>query len=680
MPTDPEIGAILGGGRSSCRIEPVTHTTENTTVVIITVDSAVKNNLLADAPSLLDSVRQKGQDILQGIYNEGVAALFGLKATAVSKAPFRLVKSATIGSNHHISNSPDSYIALSYCWHNHNWVVQDRSDESKSKGSIPISPALFKALLEERISDDEGIWIDQLCINQSDETEKALAIGSMDVVYRHARIVVVVLEDIILDKFDEDALRMLMETFHRGAKWVYREHLEVSRQLTRLVWKIFSARWFTRAWCGHELLVSNDQLFLVRSHGNNNLPPKVVKISSELLYDLSILAKGISSFIATNEFSSLEATYGPQMSRFYTYVNPKFNARWKANIVEDKSLTPSYMRVFSRIFGFEASVSRDKLSIVLNVLQCGLYFNGPMLTPEQCCYAFYHISLAAGDPTSLSACGMQIQKAKWMRWPRAIDIIEPYVQRSGHLRLEKTPAFDDKWIELELLFLGSSISVHRATSHHNAWAEGILQQFVDYKDELPNQGNEIIHNLTEELGDESFTRRMFYTELLACIHECGADWLVRGWALKDPELFDEDTEQGIRSVFKMEHVAPGESDVVDRENLVYVLYLLDALISAWLPEQSGITWKPAWIQTDDSTDGRLLFLCPEDAAYSIVIPAVLLRPDYSFLNRLWFLSKDQGAAGENHWKVIGKSSCFGEIDLRGLYKTPFVKQLNRIYG
>jgi Heterokaryon incompatibility protein (HET) len=61
------------------------------------------------------------------------------------------------------------------------------------------------AVLSLRTSGDEGVWLDKLCINQSDEREKAVAIGAMDVVYRSARRLVILLEDVQLDAVEEKA-------------------------------------------------------------------------------------------------------------------------------------------------------------------------------------------------------------------------------------------------------------------------------------------------------------------------------------------------------------------------------------------------------------------------------------------------------------------------------------------
>ncbi|KAK5988900.1 hypothetical protein PT974_10397 [Cladobotryum mycophilum] len=686
MPDDPTGTAITPGDGSWCKIVGVASPAEDTDEAVITVATAVKNKILAGAPSLSDSIHQKAKDLLLGIHNKGVAALFGFKTTAVSQAPFRLVKRISKSSKPAASSSVKSFIALSYCWHNKDWSKEGGSGNSTRNTNIPISPFLFEALLEERVSDDEGVWIDQLCINQTDENEKAMAIGAMDVIYQRARLVAVVLEDIAIDKDEEQALRSIVEAFQQGGKWNYREKLEASRRLTKLTWKIFSARWFTRAWCGHELLVSNHQLFFIRCDTYDGHSPVVVKMTASFLFDLSILAKAVSSHIATDEFALLENTYGSQLSRFYIYATQKFNPRWaitNSKGVEDPSFTQSYMLVFRRVFGFDASVTSDKLSIALNVLQCGLFLKGSSLkTKEQCCYAFYHIALAARDPTSLSTCGERLKPAAWMRWPRAMDIMEPYPTRSRHLRLERIPTFDDKGIDLELVFLGSSLTnMYRATPAHIAWADRVLQRCVDYADDVPDQGFEFFEQVARAPRDVENPRRQFYAQLIACVRACGIEWLVQIWRAKDPALFDEDTEKGIRRVMSMNYEREKELESSERSDLIYVHYFIDGLVGAWLPEEPGASWKPAWIQIDDGVTGKLLFLCPEGGEYSITIPTMLLRAEFGFLRRLWFLvSEPLDSVGNRCWTVIGKSCSFGELDLQRLQKTQSVIGPQKICG
>lgn len=84
------------------------------------------------------------------------------------------------------------YIALSYCWHCPGHRLASGYEETSDGGrEWPISVRLLRCVLDKRLSENEGLWIDALCIDQKGEEKKA-AVGSMDVIYSQARLVVVV--------------------------------------------------------------------------------------------------------------------------------------------------------------------------------------------------------------------------------------------------------------------------------------------------------------------------------------------------------------------------------------------------------------------------------------------------------------------------------------------------------
>lgn len=61
---------------------------------------------------------------------------------------------------------------------------------------LPVHGHLFQAAVLERDFLDEGLWIDQICINQTSDAEKAVGIPAMSALYKRARKVIVCLGDI----------------------------------------------------------------------------------------------------------------------------------------------------------------------------------------------------------------------------------------------------------------------------------------------------------------------------------------------------------------------------------------------------------------------------------------------------------------------------------------------------
>jgi Heterokaryon incompatibility protein (HET) len=106
-----------------------------------------------------------------------------------------------------LDRSFDSFICLSYCWHKEDWSTTTSHGLHEE---WPITENMLCAFLAQRSTYDEGVWIDALCIDQNNPTEKMHAIGSMDMLYKSARTVYIILEDIILPEEVCDTMLLLL--------------------------------------------------------------------------------------------------------------------------------------------------------------------------------------------------------------------------------------------------------------------------------------------------------------------------------------------------------------------------------------------------------------------------------------------------------------------------------------
>ena len=390
-------------GEDHCRIETVREESRRAQGKVVTLTSPARNRLFSAELSQSKSMRSNAESIIRNIRDPGVAAKFDFKAAAIVNCPFRLLKRMDLHLPRAEGSNDGSFIALSYCWHSKDWP-QHVDDTPAAKPIMPISMSLFEALLEERISSDEGIWIDQLCINQDDANEKRFAIGSMDVIYRKARLVVIALEDVWVDEVEEAALYTWIQRNERKGILDLSAEAELVHQVRKLKWKVFSARWFTRAWCCHELRVSNRHLFLIRVKDDHILGSKVLKITSVFLHDMGSMDSGFNSIRPSTNFLELKKLYGSRCSQFTRYVGPQC-MKFDKESIEYESSIPNYMRVFAEVFEHDSQVVTDKLAIVLKISSCGLYLRGSGMTEYECCHDLYHLALAAGDPTALTICG-----------------------------------------------------------------------------------------------------------------------------------------------------------------------------------------------------------------------------------------------------------------------------------
>jgi hypothetical protein len=100
----------------------------------------------------------------------------------------------TIQENDQTLEEAGDYDAVSYFWGSEDptthIVLYDRSDLTKPKGNLPIKPNLEAALKTFRRSlppdDHKYFWIDAICINQANKSEKSDQIQRMAEIYNQA--------------------------------------------------------------------------------------------------------------------------------------------------------------------------------------------------------------------------------------------------------------------------------------------------------------------------------------------------------------------------------------------------------------------------------------------------------------------------------------------------------------
>ena len=328
-------------------------------------------------------------------------------------------------------------------------------------------------------------------------------------------------------------------------------------------------------------------------------------------------------------FAESKKFYSRRRSQFSRYVGPQLMILDNESIEVEPSI-PNYLRVFAEVFEHDSPVVTDKLAVVLNILDCGLYFRGFGMTVYECCHDLYHLALAAGDPIALTICGEALgDVALGMQWPLANEIVEPSWLKGRNLRLQKVPMFNDQEIVLDLVFLSSYSDLHPAATTPKSRAERLIRICIEV---LPDEGAWLLEDIESGLPDETLMNRI-YVDILACALECGVDWIVKSFRLKDSTGID-DTSAEVFDVFCSEDYLFGVDKSKDREGCFVLLELLDGLMGLWLSKGSTPHWVPAWMQTGPSPSDRSLLFAPTDDEIQICIPVLLLQPEYTFLKRI----------------------------------------------
>ena len=219
--------------------------------------------------------------------DQNVASRFEVKPDIKETFRFRLVCGHEDVKAHH-----QSFIALSY---------RRRLHVERKDGyfSLPLEQEMFQAVWDERASDFEGLWVDQICIDQDSEVERTVSMSAMDMVYRSARLIVVCLDDIQFEVHEGDVLESHMDEYarmlhvpptkrFRGKQPPYLETRDV---LYQVVDKLLRSSWFRRAWCRHEMRLARDHVFLIPCKSPGSWTGrKIIRFSGQCLAHLLSLA------------------------------------------------------------------------------------------------------------------------------------------------------------------------------------------------------------------------------------------------------------------------------------------------------------------------------------------------------------------------------------------------------
>ena len=162
-----------------------------------------------------------------------------------------------------VSSAP-SYQALSYAWGS-----PDRKHGIRINGSeIRISENLFEFLQVYRKRDDRGlIWIDQLCINQSDDKEKGRQVGMMHDIYRKAKLTLIWLGADHQRVLPFNTLNKLWNSWLDNNAWHPNRSLGLwdsnIGQLAEVAWKLLAdLPYWRRHWILQEVTISRHTLLL----------------------------------------------------------------------------------------------------------------------------------------------------------------------------------------------------------------------------------------------------------------------------------------------------------------------------------------------------------------------------------------------------------------------------------
>ena len=658
---------------------------------LIRLSDANKERLLRDASTFLTNAVEDSSKILARMkaLNPEIADEFVSKDIAISGAPLRLMftKGAEIIEN--AAKEVESYSIISYCWHGHDfesnqWWPKYEDPNNKVPRPWPIDYAFVEDLLKPRLPNqdvppNEGIWIDQLCINQDDEEEKKLLVGAMDVIYRSARQLFIILEDVFIPSDEEEVINRCWDMKSGNSPWDWNLADHDVALLKTAFARIMDARWFYRAWCSHEFRVTNyfmvdfkkqPRFRVMGSSGN------VIRIPAFLLvWIFQLLAAHHGKTISNQHFDLFQRFVTPSTIQSI-YQAPESQLSRTRSPLTLFAGQMSFVQQVSDTAAFKCRDMQDKCQIALNLSGIPLVWKGRIpiedsTDPRQVKKGedeLYWIATAialsrgeisvlgfVGPPLSLSQHGRSI--LSWARRPHNTRTEAKMLAHAGNLQIHTiTPAY----IEIDLLFIESAPMQPSGTALH--LAHRILHEHGLYDRDTPfaDAASKARFEQFFETRDHDIWHKAVRI-LLACFIDGGVDWIKSAARLFDTEIVKkgeiyEDVKDGKEVKYG---IGVDFGSIIDGEGFATAA---TDLLSIFHINSSTSNWDTEYLQPTISllgilTDRRFEKFCEcvmhvpindhgDRAMIGLVlpgqrmaVPTVLAGVEHTMTSRLWALEE-----------------------------------------
>ncbi|KAH7324263.1 heterokaryon incompatibility protein-domain-containing protein [Stachybotrys elegans] len=222
-----------------------------------------------------------------------------------SMAPTSRAEASTIRASIHKADLTEDlvFLALSYVWGSEN----NRSTIQVDGFSLPITQNLLSALKHIQDSTEPvTLWIDAICINQSDKEEKSWQVQNMKQIYKKARGTIVWLgEDIdgaghVMAGFSNPSL--LLQSLLDFDKLIQQYDVSSPHDASKALQSLLNRGYFFRIWCLQEFCVSDNVTMVCGDH----------RVALDSFYEIANIMKGciytrVCTALGTQEFPMAES-------------------------------------------------------------------------------------------------------------------------------------------------------------------------------------------------------------------------------------------------------------------------------------------------------------------------------------------------------------------------------------
>lgn len=659
-----------------------------------------------------------------------VAKDFVSKEHTEASFAFRLVNDV----NFH--GEEEGYIALSYCWKKMNRdaprkVVEELPfawSRETEQFSLPTSIVVFQAVLKEK-SVSEGLWFDQVCIDQDDDAGRATTIGAIDRLYSNARVVVVALDDIVATPAEEQFLRCYQDQYSYSDLPVDQE--PNARQNPPFMYnypafisffeRFIESEWFERAWCAHEMRLGQQHVFLCRCSSQfDDEVQTVIRFTTSFLHHMLVLASELVTFTPA-QISKIRAIQDLLIEHFSTQAKGLAVQRPdtpQSAISQPSQLVPTILEVFRMKTGGNPSLpeylrrldaNRDKSCIALSAakLPVTLAPANPYQRPsieDECLRSLLLVGLAARDPVCLCTTGTPLQlhngSVSWLSRPTALDthtlssLPRRFPRSSNPIRQSSDGRAE--YAQLDLVFLDLP---HRSNPNplfptHVSRARLFIHLCLQFHIRGPGMWD------FWQAPDHprALSMRNVFIQTLACIFDCGPRWLLE---LSNSPKFSQTTT-----------LEPHTIDMLLNPHLIIENYVLlpegQSALSSLLTFMSsilvsGISWasgaterthgplivsapSPSYLQVDPSYGGKAIAFAPfaHSKTLLIAVPDAVKAAEYDGLARTWVLTSMNPFTGSPKqsvsWTLQSKSVVFGDGNFNSGLARCGETRCHRVYG
>jgi hypothetical protein len=641
-----------------------------------------------------------------------VAKDFVPKQYAENSVPFRLLNDI------YAPGEPKGYIALSYCRKKVDAGTPRRVvtpiafgwSKEEDQFPIPTSDAIFQAVLREK-RPEEGLWYDQVCINQDDEVERIASMGSIDTIYENARIVVVALDDVVTPPEEEQFLRCYVERYaYSELPLGQQPHAGMSPPVMQqypLLWsfleRILASAWFGRAWCAHEMRSGQSHVFVLPCYSAyDDQVSTVIRFTGAFFLHLLALA---------SEIYPTTPAYHSKLRSLHKFFHQRITSNGDAVLAAQRpdtpqmlvsdgvTLIPNIAETFQLLAGGNPRLSphlrqqdanRDKMGIALNAsgLPLAMTSVNTLTRPsieDECLRSLLLVGLAARDPVALCTTGAPLRlhdgSTSWLCRPTPLDV-NPTLPAPVRFSRRATPISQGsdgraEFAQLDLVFLDLP---HRSNPNPSFSTQvSRARTLVDLCIQYQLDGSALWNSWQVPSHPRAQTMRNTFIQTLACVFECGPQWLLelssRLKPYNTPAL-----EPHIIEMLMNPHLILQNYMLLPEGQAAFssLLTFISTLITSGIPWASGASehsYGPLIISGPGSSSspdapraygGKAIIFAPfqHSKTLLIAVPAAVKDAHYDTLARGWVVTSMNPYTGSAKrtvsWTLQSKGVIFGD--------------------